>query len=73
VTRLAKGEGGSPLGRKVWEDSRIVIPDEFAGNVFRNVFTGERVGAIAYGEGRILRPGDIFATFPVALLEEMTP
>ncbi len=70
VTRLVKSQGEPPLDKRVWEDSRIIIPDGFTEDVFRNVFTGETVEAIAYGERRILKPGDIFATFPVALLEE---
>ena len=70
VTRLVKREGKTPLGGQAWKDTRIVIPGELAGE-FRNVFTGETVGAASHGEQLILKPGEILASLPVALLRRV--
>ncbi len=57
-----------PIG-KVWEDSRIIIPDEIPGPEFQNIFTGEIV-RVAEEEGKRALPlKEVLADFPCALLE----
>jgi len=52
-----------PLG-EVWGDDRLLLPQGSA-TEFRNIFTEERMGAV---DGSLpLR--DVFATFPIAVLE----
>lgn len=53
-----------PLG-DVWEKGRLLLPDDSGAAVFRNIFTEERVEAA----GGSLRLQDVFASFPVAVLE----
>jgi len=61
----------APLGREVWGDSSITIPSELAEERFRNIFTGEMVDA-AKGDGKNrLILGEVFASFPVAMLESI--
>jgi (1->4)-alpha-D-glucan 1-alpha-D-glucosylmutase len=69
LTRLVESLDELPLGRNVWRDSRIVIPDEIAGDKFRNIFTGENIQTIQKDEQRVLALSEIFAHFPVAMLE----
>ncbi|MGA2515849.1 MAG: hypothetical protein ABSG44_04795 [Thermodesulfobacteriota bacterium] len=58
-----------PLGTEVWGDSSVGIPSEIVAERFRNIFTGERVDASERdGKNRLIL-GQIFANFPVAVLE----
>jgi (1->4)-alpha-D-glucan 1-alpha-D-glucosylmutase len=58
-----------PLGRKVWRESSITVPSEIVEERFRNIFTGEIVDATeSDGKNRLVL-GQVFANFPVALLE----
>jgi (1->4)-alpha-D-glucan 1-alpha-D-glucosylmutase len=51
-----------PLGRQVWRDTQVIMPDG-APAVWRNVITSEVLSA-----GKALSVGDILVSFPVALL-----
>jgi (1->4)-alpha-D-glucan 1-alpha-D-glucosylmutase len=68
LTQLVPGPDALPLG-KVWEDSRIIIPDEIPGPAFRNILTGETL-RVADGEGqRILPVEEVWANLPWAIME----
>ncbi|MCU1347442.1 MAG: malto-oligosyltrehalose synthase, partial [Acidobacteria bacterium] len=58
LTAKLTGPGKAPLG-EAWGDATVA-----AAGQWRNVFTGEELG------GERLRLADLFATFPVALLEK---
>ena len=55
-------EGDFPLGRQVWQDTEVIMPDG-APAAWRNVITSEVLAA-----GKALPVGDILLSFPVALL-----
>lgn len=58
-----------PLGRDVWRDSSVGIPSEIVEQRFSNIFTGESVSASERdGKNRLIL-GQIFAHFPLAMLE----
>ena len=61
LTRLVQ-EGDFPLGRKVWQDTEVTMPDG-APAQWRNVITSEVLSA-----GHALPVGDALLNFPVALL-----
>jgi (1->4)-alpha-D-glucan 1-alpha-D-glucosylmutase len=61
LTRLIK-EDQRPLGREIWKDTRIVVPDG-APTEWRDALCGHRIA----GE-RSLALGDVLKDFPVALL-----
>jgi (1->4)-alpha-D-glucan 1-alpha-D-glucosylmutase len=61
LSRLVQ-EGDFPLGRPVWQDTEVVMPDG-APAAWRNVITSEVLSA-----GQALSVGDILRGFPVALL-----
>jgi (1->4)-alpha-D-glucan 1-alpha-D-glucosylmutase len=69
LTRLIQSLEDLPFGKNVWGDSAIVIPDEIAGDKFRNIFTGESLQMIQKDTQRVLALSEIFAHFPVAMLE----
>jgi (1->4)-alpha-D-glucan 1-alpha-D-glucosylmutase len=54
-------ENEAPVGREIWSDTKIIIPDEKKS--FCNEITGEEIET---GEG--LFAGDLFRSFPSALL-----
>ncbi len=55
-------EGDFPLGRQVWQDTEVIMPDG-APAAWRNVITSEVLSA-----GQALPVGDVLLSFPVALL-----
>jgi (1->4)-alpha-D-glucan 1-alpha-D-glucosylmutase len=56
-----------PLGR-VWEDCRLLIPEEVTGSRFYNLFTGETVQVVEGDGRRFLALEEVLAFFPLALL-----
>jgi (1->4)-alpha-D-glucan 1-alpha-D-glucosylmutase len=70
-TRLVGGPGELPLGREVWQATRIVFPPEAGGGRYRNVFTGEILASERQEAGEMLYLADLLADFPVALLERV--
>ncbi len=70
LTRLVSGTGSLPFGKEVWGDTRLILPDAVPAQSYRNVFTGEITSARVSGPAEIFL-SDVFASFPVALLEKM--
>jgi (1->4)-alpha-D-glucan 1-alpha-D-glucosylmutase len=69
LTSIIKGMDELPLGKERWEGSSIVIPEEIPGNKFRNIFTEETVRAVEQDAKRVLPLGEVFASFPLGLME----
>ena len=71
----ARGDGKSepipPTGGGIWGDATLPVPGLVGGERYRNVFTDERVGAMAAAGGGALPLAAVFASFPVALLERV--
>lgn len=72
LTRLSKSVNKMQFGGRAWRDTGIIIPDEIPGGTYRNVFTGEVLTEIERNGKKRLPLGEIFARFPVALLEQQT-
>jgi (1->4)-alpha-D-glucan 1-alpha-D-glucosylmutase len=70
LTALIKDFHEFPLGKEIWGNSKIIIPEEASGNKFHNIFTGETIAETKQEGKRKLALGEIFANFPVALLEK---
>jgi (1->4)-alpha-D-glucan 1-alpha-D-glucosylmutase len=71
VTRLIKSMDELPLGSEVWRNSWILLPDEAPGSNFQNIFTGETVSAVEREGKVVLALDQVFANFPVAMLEKL--
>ncbi|MFN3531736.1 MAG: malto-oligosyltrehalose synthase, partial [Candidatus Brocadia sp.] len=70
-TRLIPQPESLPFGKDVWKDSFIVLPNEETEIKYRNIFTGEVVTTVSYKDSTILYLSEIFAHFPVALMERI--
>jgi (1->4)-alpha-D-glucan 1-alpha-D-glucosylmutase len=68
LASLLPQPGALPLGRDVWEDTRLLLPGLAPGTRLRDVFTGvERAAADEAGQA-VLAAADALAHFPLALL-----
>jgi (1->4)-alpha-D-glucan 1-alpha-D-glucosylmutase len=72
LTRIISGGGSVPFGRAVWEDTRLVLPEIEVGKQFKNIFTSEVVAAGLVGDRQGINLSDVFASFPVAVLEKVS-
>jgi (1->4)-alpha-D-glucan 1-alpha-D-glucosylmutase len=71
VAGLCRGELVPPTGRAVWGNTALPVPGHAAGQAYRNLFTDEILRTVA-GDGATELPlADVFASFPVALLERV--
>jgi len=70
LTRLVPSHEEPPLGEAVWHDTSLLIGDCRGDQTYRNLFTGERVTACGRDGEASLPAGHVFASFPVALLEQ---
>jgi (1->4)-alpha-D-glucan 1-alpha-D-glucosylmutase len=61
-------DGTPPLGRLVWADTRVELPETIAARAFRDVFTGATIETDAAGPRPALAAATLFEHFPVALL-----
>ncbi len=68
VATLVPDGDAPPLGERVWGDTRLALP---AGSprMYRHALTGEGIRARGDREGAQLALSDVFARFPVAVLE----
>jgi (1->4)-alpha-D-glucan 1-alpha-D-glucosylmutase len=69
LTRVIKNPGEMPFGESVWKDSCLLLPEEISGKTFPNIFTGETLQTIEREGQAALSLGQLFACFPVAMLE----
>jgi len=57
-----------PLGPAAWQDTELELPGLPGGRKLRNVFTGASLATLSGSGATIIKAGDLFADFPVALL-----
>jgi maltooligosyltrehalose synthase len=63
----------APLGKAVWQDTRLLVPGIDPERPWRHVFTGESM-TFAVEDGQpTLAAGELMAHFPVALLVASEP
>ncbi|MCI0738456.1 MAG: malto-oligosyltrehalose synthase [Gemmataceae bacterium] len=68
VCALSSGRERPPLGKEIWQDTAVVVQSSEHPR-YRNYFTGEELKLIAHQGAATLLLGDVFAHFPVALLQ----
>ena len=64
-----KGASKCPFGAEVWQDTWLSLPFIRPGARCRNIFTRERVPVAEQAGAPGCAAADVFATFPLALLE----
>ena len=71
LCKLTDGAQTPPLGRDIWHNTWLTLPDDYAGRTYRDIFTG---ASLTVGE-RDGVPGldvaDALRTFPVALVMQV--
>jgi (1->4)-alpha-D-glucan 1-alpha-D-glucosylmutase len=72
LTKVISGGASVPFGKAVWEDTRLLLPEENAGVKFKNVFTQEIISTVDLGGNYGLLCADIYSCFPVVLLERIS-
>jgi (1->4)-alpha-D-glucan 1-alpha-D-glucosylmutase len=70
-SRLIESEKGVPLGPEVWAETRIILPAETSVGRYRHIFSGEILVPAEEDGRRTLALAEIFASYPVALLERI--
>jgi (1->4)-alpha-D-glucan 1-alpha-D-glucosylmutase len=70
-TKLISHPTELPFGKTVWSDSSIMIPIAEPGARYRNIFTDKVLMAIDYKEATALYLAEVFADFPVAMMERI--
>lgn len=70
-SRLIEKADGLPLGAAIWAETRLLLPDETKPGSYRNLFSGEILQPVQENGLCSFVLAEIFATFPVALLERL--
>jgi (1->4)-alpha-D-glucan 1-alpha-D-glucosylmutase len=68
VVRLGEGAERPPLGLEVWGNTRLLLPLQFLGRRFINLFTGEELVLDRHESASGFLIGELLAHFPVVLL-----
>jgi (1->4)-alpha-D-glucan 1-alpha-D-glucosylmutase len=68
-TRLIDGPGDLPLGTRVWQGTRLILPPGGEGRRYRNLFTGAVLEPPQQLAAAGLGLAEVLTEFPVALLE----
>jgi (1->4)-alpha-D-glucan 1-alpha-D-glucosylmutase len=73
IAKLNDAVASPPLGRDIWGDTSVSLPNQLQSASFRNLFTGEIVSPSQPGFSETGRwpIGDLLAAFPVAVLERI--
>jgi (1->4)-alpha-D-glucan 1-alpha-D-glucosylmutase len=67
--RLTDNGARLPLGRTVWADTQVLLPREFSGELYLDLFTGAQLRPAGGNGSMSLAVGEILSEFPVALLD----
>jgi (1->4)-alpha-D-glucan 1-alpha-D-glucosylmutase len=68
LTSVMPDSHALPLGEAVWEDTHVVVPEEWGNLAFRHLFTAESIQTRRVGEHLTLPVAVACRSFPVAML-----
>ncbi len=68
LTKLIANGTDLPFGREVWKDTALLIPFAGSNSRYVNQFTGEVLTTTSHGSVLNFPLGEVFKSFPVALL-----
>ncbi len=69
---LTDAEHPLPLGGDCWKTSRLMLPPQLGGRVFRHEITGAEVRPIVAGQEAWMFLGQVFETVPLGILRAYT-
>ena len=61
----------APIGKEVWSETSLLLPDGKAGEKYKNILTDEVVAVVQSESGAALPLADVLNKFPVALLQKV--
>jgi (1->4)-alpha-D-glucan 1-alpha-D-glucosylmutase len=70
MARLVRHGQTAPLGKEVWQESDLLLPNRARRGTYRNLFTGEVLTVASVGRPS-LPLAQVFGIFPVAVLESI--
>lgn len=73
LTQFISGQDDLPFGETVWGNSSVIVPIAEPGALYRNIFTHEVIKAHTHKDATSLYLSEVFANFPVAVLERICP
>jgi (1->4)-alpha-D-glucan 1-alpha-D-glucosylmutase len=65
---LMGAEHQLPLGVDRWKSSRVLLPPQLSGRVFRHAVTGAEITPVVTGNQSWILAGQLFETMPVAMM-----
>jgi (1->4)-alpha-D-glucan 1-alpha-D-glucosylmutase len=68
IARLLPDAEKLPLGREVWQDTELILPERIRRTGYRNLFTGQTLASETRNGSMYLPLSEVLADFPVALL-----
>jgi len=68
---LTEGKEVFPMGGDRWRETRLLVPQARAGDLFRNVLTREMLPAMEKDGAAAIELRQALKSFPVALLEKI--
>ena len=71
VVGLTGGKEQPPLGEEIWKDTRLLLPAEWGGQTYANLFTGEKLLVARKNEYGGLPLALLLGHFPVSFLERI--
>ncbi len=72
ISNLCQEPAQWPIGKEIWEDTSLRLPQEMPGGLFTDIFTGETVTSTQQREKDLLPIEKALQHFPIALLERAT-
>lgn len=72
ISHLVPNSNTLPLGDEIWGDTGLAFSSATGTAGYKNLFTGEVVSVTTIGGRPVLPIGQLFRTFPVAVLEKVT-
>ena len=69
ISSLCPESGQWPLGKEVWENTNLLLPDTLGGAQLTNILTGESMVSTEHQGRAMVQVHEILKHFPVALLE----
>jgi len=70
--KLGEGKFSTPHGKVIWQNTSLILSNDWSNPTWRNVLTDESITATPGQGAPILALGDMLNHFPVALLESRT-
>jgi maltooligosyltrehalose synthase len=66
--KLTSDDDRLPLNHAVWEDTVLILPENYNRQTYRNILTNEPIKTLQPEEKTFIKAADVFKNFCVAML-----